>query len=129
MELERLLELLFENPQNINIQYSNINGKEKITVNGHDLSKEEDYDDTEVKRLIKEYKDNINLLDDCTFVEVLDEMEDTINFKNLDTFMNKEHFTEEEAEFVKGQINMINTAIHEKLVNKIQEFNELLGKF
>ena len=41
MNLEKFLELVLTNPDNISIQYSNINGEEKLIVNGKDLSKEE----------------------------------------------------------------------------------------
>lgn len=131
MNLERLLELVFSNPDNISIEYSNVDGQERLTVNGEDLipSPNETYDDTQVKQIIATYKENIKLLDDCTFVEVMEDIENIINLKELDSLLNQEHLTEDEAESVKGQLAFINTVIHEKLMTKIQNFIELVERF
>lgn len=128
MNLEKLLELVFENPDNISIEYSNINGKEKIIVNGKELSI---FDDSEIKTLISEYKKNIELLDDCTFTEAMEALEDrsNIDLNQLDKLINQESFTEKEAQTIKAHIDFMSSIIHEKISNKIQVLTELLDKF
>lgn len=128
MNLEKLLELVFENPDNISIEYSNINGKEKFIVNGKELSV---FDDSEIKTLISEYKKNIELLDDCTFTEAMEALEDrsNIDLNQLDKLINQESFTEKEAQTIKAHIDFMSSIIHEKISNKIQVLTELLDKF
>lgn len=129
MNLEKLLELVFENPDNISIEYSNINGKEKFIVNGKELSI---FDDSEIKTLISEYKKNIELLDDCTFTEAMEALEDrseNIDLNQLDKLINQESFTEKEAQTIKAHIDFMSSIIHEKISNKIQILTELLDKF
>lgn len=131
MNLERLFELVLSNPTNISIQYQNINGEEKLTVNGEDLTPklESKFDDSRVKQLISSYQENIEHLDDCVFVETMEEVAETIDIKELDRLLNQESFTEEEATDVESCIGFINATIHEKLTNKIQQLVETLEKF
>lgn len=132
MDLEKLFKLLFNTPENICIEYSNIDGKESLKINGEDFTntpkEEEVYDDTSIKEYISKYKDNIQALDDCTFVEVIEEVEDTIDIQTLDSLLNQDSFTKDDAELIHRQIQIINTVIHEKLVNKIQDLQELLDR-
>ena len=142
MDLEKFFKLLLSNPENIHLEYSNINGQESLRINGEELfgtpdkekekEKEEEkeiYDDTAIKKYISNYKDNIQLLDDCTFVEVIEQVENVIDIQALDELLSQESFTRDEAELIYEQLNFINTAIHEKLVNKIQDLQELIDRF
>lgn len=129
MDLEKFFELLFSNPDNIHLEYSNINGQESLRINGEEIiDTPDEFDDTTIKEYIARFKDNIQLLDDCTFVEVIDEVEHIIDIQSLDELISQESFTEDEAELVYGQLNFINTVIHEKLANKVQDMIELLDR-
>lgn len=129
MDLEKFFELLFSNPDNIHLEYSNINGQESLRINGEEIiDTPDEYDDTPIKEYIARFKDNIQLLDDCTFVEVIDEVEHTIDIQSLDELISQESFTEDEAELIYGQLNFINTVIHEKLANKVQNMIKLLDR-
>lgn len=129
MDLEKFFELLFSNPDNIHLEYSNINGQESLRINGEEvIDTPDEYDDTPIKEYITRFKDNIQLLDDCTFVEVIDEVEHIIDIQSLDELISQESFTKDEAELVYGQLNFINTVIHEKLANKVQDMIELLDR-
>lgn len=142
MDLEKFFELLLSNSDNVHLEYSNINGQESLRINGEELfgtpDKEEEekeekeekevYDDTAIKEYISNYKDNIQLLDDCTFVEVIEQVENVIDIQALDELLSQESFTKDEAELIYEQLNFINTAIHEKLVNKIQDLQELIDR-
>lgn len=129
MDLEKFFELLLSNPDNIHLEYSNINGQESLRINGEEvIDTPDEYDDTPIKEYIAKFKDNIQLLDDCTFVEVIDEIEHTIDIQSLDELISQESFTEDEAELIYGQLSFINTVIHEKLANKVQDMTELLDR-
>lgn len=93
-----------------------------LKVNGKEIE-ENDY----VKEMIDEYKENISLVDDCTFVEVLDET--PINLKNFDILLNKKELTEEEKVYVVGSIRYMNEAIYNKLIEKIASLESLLKRF
>ena len=133
MDLEKLFALLLSNPDNIHLEYSNVNGQESLRINGEELFDTPDeeveiYDDAPIKEYISKYKDNIKLLDDCTFVEVIEQVEDVIDIQVLDELLKQESFTQDEAELIYGQLNFINTVIHEKLANKVQNMIELLDR-
>ena len=125
MDLEKILNLISTNSP-ITIQYSNINGEEKLIVNGEDVSA--DYDDTEIKNKIKNYKQVIELIDDCMFVEILKDVKDIIDIKELDTLTKKESFTKEEGERVSALLDMVGTVINEHVTNKIQDLQEIIIK-
>lgn len=128
MDLEQFLEVLLTNPQNIKIEYSNIDGKETLIVNGKEITEKEEYNDTEILNKIATFKSNIELLDENIYVEVLEDAQD-INFKHLDTLINQEHFSKEEANIVSQQIDKIYELIRQKITSKVYELAELLEKF
>ena len=119
MDLEKLIELILQNPDNICIEYSNINGEETLKVNGEtlsDLTKEE----------IEHYKNIIDSIDDCTFEEIVDELKDMIDLsefsKMLDTYPNCDH------NLLKGYINQSYTVIKDKIESRIEQLNEILNQ-
>ena len=128
MNLEKFFELVLNNPNDISIEYSNIDGKETLIVNGEDLTKEE-YDDTDIKNEIELYKEKIKLLDDCTFIQVLDEASNRFDISAFNTLLDKEHFTEEEAVLIKEQLDVIKNIIRDNVTNKIQNLIEVLDNF
>ena len=62
MDFEKLINFILNNPKNINIEYSNINGEEKLVINGEEI-KEESFDDSKIKEEVKNYKDIVENLD------------------------------------------------------------------
>lgn len=107
------------------ISTSNRNGNISITVE----SVEQKFDDTEIKELVSNYKENIGKLDDCLFLDVLEEIKDHLDIKTFDELTNQDSYSEEDAEIVKSMINFTNLVVHENIVNKIQDLEELLTKF
>lgn len=107
------------------ISTSNRNGNISITVE----SIEQKFDDTEIKELVSNYKENIGKLDDCLFLDVLEEIKDHLDIKTFDELTNQDSYSEEDAEIVKSMINFTNLVVHENIVNKIQDLEELLTKF
>ena len=125
MNFEKLFDLILANPDNISITYSNINGKETLKVNGKEVS---EFDDSQIKKDIAHYKEIIDKLDSCIFVEVLERAGEHIDLKELDTLLEKEHFTEEEADKITEELNTIKGAFICELHNKIEEYKELINE-
>lgn len=121
--MEEILNALL-NGEIKSLEYSFIDGKETLKINGEEIKNEEE---SKIQSLIKEYKENIELLDDCTFVEVLDET--PFDLKHFDTLLNKKSLTKEESEYVEEAIKHMNNSIHNKLEEKIKDLTELIKKF
>ena len=121
--MEEILNALL-NGEIKSLEYSFIDGKETLKINGEEIKNEEE---SKIQSLIKEYKENIELLDDCTFVEVLDET--PFDLKHFDTLLNKRSLTKEESEYVEEAIKHMNNSIHNKLEEKIKDLTELIKKF
>ena len=86
--------------------------------------------DKNIKNVIANYKRNLDLLDDCIFVNVLDELASYhVNLKQFDELLNKEELTESEEIYVAYLINFTNSLIRQHIINKIKDLNELLDKF
>lgn len=87
--------------------------------------------DTNIKDKIANYKRNLDLLDDCIFVDVLDELATyNVNLKQFDDLLNKEELlTESEETYVSYLIDFTNSLIRQHILNKITDLNELIDKF
>lgn len=128
MNLEKFLKLMLENPENITIQYSNINGKEKLLINGEEFK--ENYDDSKIKEEIADYEEKIEKLDDHLFELVIYRAEN----RNFDLHqMNKElefeHYSEEEAKRVSNNIKLMNNLIKEVITDEIESLTNILKEF
>lgn len=137
MDLEKFLELLFTNPDNISIQYSNINGKEKLIVNGKDLLEEEKtsdnsevketYDDSEIKEKIALYKEKIEKLDDYIFEKVIDEAEKRhFNLCKMNKGLELEHYTPQDELYAINVIQVMSELIQEVVKDEIQKLVDIL---
>lgn len=86
--------------------------------------------DTNIKNKIANYKRNLDLLDDCIFVDVLDELATyNVNLKQFDDLLNKEELTESEETYVSYLIDFTNSLIRQHILNKITDLNELIDNF
>lgn len=119
-----------------NSDFSQCHGQYKINVSNTDgvirvsvEPIEQTYDDTKIKELVSDYKRNIEKLDDCLFLEVLDEIKDCLDIKTFDELINQNSYSEEDAEIVKSMIGFTTFVIHQHIINKIQDLEELLNKF
>ena len=85
---------------------------------------------TNIKNKIANYKRNLDLLDDCIFVDVLDELPTyNIDLKQFDELLNKEELTEPEEIYVSYLIDFTNSLIRQHIANKIEDLNELIDNF
>lgn len=128
MNLEKLLELLFNNPDNISIEYSNINGKEKLLVNGEDLMNQgTSYDDSEIKEKIANYKAKIEKLDDYIFEKVIDEAEKRcFNLHKMNKGLELNQYTLQDAQYANDVITLMTELVKEVIQNEIQKLIDTL---
>lgn len=86
--------------------------------------------DDNVKNKIANYKKNLDMLDDCIFIDVLDELATYhVNLKQFDELLNKEELSGSEEIYVLCLINFTNSLIRQHILNKIKDLNELVDKF
>ena len=86
--------------------------------------------ESNIKEKIANYKRNLDLLDDCIFVDVLDELPTSnIDIKQFDELLNKEELTESEETYVSYLIDFTNSLIRQHITNKIEDLNELIDNF
>lgn len=86
--------------------------------------------ESDIKEKIANYKRNLDLLDDCIFVDVLDELPTyNIDLKQFDELLNKEELTEAEEIYVSYLIDFTNSLIRQHITNKIEDLNELIDNF
>lgn len=131
MNLEKLLELVFNDPDNISIQYSNINGKEKLIVNGKDLSDDnETFDDSEIKHFIEDYKEKFSELDDNIFDLIVKEADKRgLNLSEMNQALEQEHYTEEEAINANNVITVMSDIIAHVIRREIDSLYTVLEKW
>lgn len=83
-----------------------------------------------IKDKIANYKENLDLLDDCIFVDVLDELTTyNVDLKQFDELLNKEELTESEETYISYLIDFTNSLIRQHIRNKIEDLNNLIDRF
>lgn len=123
MNLEKIIQLITKN-SDINIQYSNINGKEKLIINGEEIK-----EDTSIKEEIEEYKKNVEELDSCLFVKALEPISNNYDLANIDKFLNKENYSYEEAKQVRNILSVLKDSIKRTILEEISTLQNLSEKF
>lgn len=111
--LNNLLEIIYKNPEHVKIEYSYNDGNESLLINGEEQLRK--FDDSRIKSIIKNYKENIDLLDDCVFVDSIESLSEMIDIKQMDELLNQKTFTQAEANLVDDLIKLANKSIREKL--------------
>lgn len=87
------------------------------------------FDDSCIKEIIKEYKERIEELDDCLFVEAAEEMGQYFDVHRFDELLNQDTFTEEEAAEVSEMIDQSSQIICDHLEDKINELVDVYNRF
>lgn len=90
---------------------------------------EKDFDDSEIKDIIKEYKKNIESLDDDLFLEIVEELTTKIDLNKFNELLDLETFTEEKASKIAEMIDISVDIIASHLSHKIQRMVELYDSF
>lgn len=131
MNLEKLINLVLSN-SDITIEYSNINGQEKLIVNGEqikELSGGESYDDSEIREKVANHKNAINSICDCIFQEGLEVIEESYDLVTMNNLLEQERFTEAEAEVLDEFIDYANNVYQTIIANKIKELEQMYNRF
>lgn len=125
MNIERLFKLIDSNPDNLSIQYTNRNGKERLIINGQDVSEEDNINDE-----IISFKENINSLPDYVFEPVLEVLEENIDLKKFNNLIDSEkHLSAEDSDYVKYHMEYINNIVKDTIRSMASELASLINKF
>ena len=88
-----------------------------------------DFDDSDIKEIIKEYKENIDSLDDDVFLEVVEELGKVIDLNYFNELLDAKEFDKKSASDVKEYIEISADIIASKLQSKIHDLVTLYEKF
>lgn len=131
MDLEKFIDLMLNHPGNISIEYTNMDGKESLRINGKDFTeKEEEFDDSEIKEKISLYKKKLETLDDDTFSNVIERAEkENMNLSEMNKGLELESYTEEDARYANDTIDVTTNLIKEVLSDKIEKLIQIYHNF
>ena len=94
------------------------------------------FNDRQIKEKVKEYKDNVNALDQDLFIECLEEMKKGIPLVEFDKLLSLESYNEEQAERVSDLIDDSSLIIHhviqeymEEVADEYEELVKMIEKF
>lgn len=112
------------------VHVSKKDGSVKIKVESSSTPKpSETFDDSSIKKSIAEFKDNLNKLDDCTFVKSLEAINAAIDVKRFDELLRLDKFTKSEAIEVESMIDYFSQVISNNIREKINELEDLFDRF
>lgn len=128
-ELLTLFEQIFPEDLSKSVE---VNGQ-KIELNKKDgklsIKITSEFDDSEVKKAVENYKKNIEAVDDCLFVEAIEEIKEKVDINTFDSLLKKESFNEEEASEVMKFIDYSSNVIANHLRIKINKMIEVYNRF
>ena len=96
------------------------------------ITKKEDnntFDDSKIKSLVSEFKERINELDDCLFMEILEDLKTKLDIKELDSFLELKSFDKDTADKLMGMIDIATDIIFNHLTSKIDGLVKLYNRF
>lgn len=109
----------------VTIQFSDVNGKKKLLIN----DKEVEITECPIKKVINKYKEDIKALDDDTFIEVAERLEDQLDFCKLDELINKDNITKEDSEDIQEALDIIYDEINSVIDERIKNLVKLKERF
>jgi hypothetical protein len=139
MNLEKLFDYIIKNP-NINITYTNIDGKESLTVNGREveglkdteelekIKEDANNEDIKLKEEINEWESFLEDIDDCVYEQVIDFISEDIDIKHFDDLTKQKIWTDCDREIVRKTIAYINSVIKQVLLKKISYYKKLVNE-
>jgi hypothetical protein len=139
MDIQKLFDYIAKNP-NINITYTNIDGKESLTVNGKEVEGLEDTEelekikedanneDVKLKEEIDEWESFLEDIDDCVYEQVIDFISEDIDIKHFDDLTKQKTWTDCDREIVRKTISYINSVIKQVLLKKISYYKKLVNE-
>ena len=104
-------------------------GSVKLQVDKKDNSIKIQIVDNEAMDLVKEYKENIKLLDDEIFVKATEELSKSVNINYFNNLLEKEKLTPYELDVVGQYIAKSNDIISDTINAEIARLEDLLDRF
>lgn len=104
-------------------------GSVKLEVDKKDNSIKIQIVDNEAMDLVKEYKENIKLLDDEIFVKATEELSRSVNINYFNNLLEKEKLTPYELDVVGQYIAKSNDIISDMINAEIGRLEDLLDRF
>ena len=125
--IEKLIDLIFENPNDIYIEYSNINGEKRLLINGEEVKEEltPEFDDTQIKMEINDFKEALKKLDDNLFITFCEALNNVMDVNKFNKLLDLESFNEEDAEYVKGMMDQSKTILIELIDSRLNYLYDL----
>ena len=109
------------------IQVSLIKKDGDIKINV--TSEEKTFNDSEIKKYVSDFRNNIKALDDSLFVKVTEEFGETFDTKEFDNLLKLDSYTKQEAEKVTEMISEFSNIVCEHLQCEIEKLVELYERF
>ena len=100
-------------------------GDIKINV----TSEEKPFNDSEIKKYVSDFRNNIEALDDSLFVKVTEEFGETFDTKEFNNLLKLDRYTKQEAEKVAEMISEFSNIVCEHLQCEIEKLVELYERF
>lgn len=85
--------------------------------------------DPEIKDIVVSFKEKLENLDDDLFIELFEDLKKEIDVNRFSELLDKDQYTIEEADEVKGLINQSVKIIHSKLQDMIENLVDVYDKF
>ena len=104
-------------------------GSVKLEVDKKDNSIKIQIVDNEAMDLVKEYKENIKLLDDEIFVKATEELSKSVNINYFNNLLEKEKLTPYELDVIGQYIAKSNDIISDMINAEIDRLEDLLDRF
>lgn len=104
-------------------------GSVKLEVDKKDNSIKIQIVDNGAMDLVKEYKENIKLLDDEIFVKATEELSKSVNINYFNNLLEKEKLTPYELDVVGQYIAKSNDIISDAINTEIARLEDLLDRF
>ncbi len=117
---------------NKSISVKNEDGKITIECSYEEESEDNSdnqYDDSDIKEIVAEFKTSLEYLDDSIFLESLEKIKRAVDVKRFDELLNLEKYSEAEAAEVACFIDYFTQVISTTLQDKIRELLDLSEKF
>lgn len=119
MEFEKLINLILAHPKEIDIHYTNINGKEDLYINGEKIEVLD-------KNKIDTFKTLVEKMDDCLFLEYLNKLEEETDLARFNELLEEDILNYDDSVFVAKNINRSTEIIKELILDKIEYYQNLL---
>lgn len=85
--------------------------------------------DPEIKDIVVSFKEKLENLDDDLFIKLFEDFKKEIDVNRFSELLDKDQYTIEEADEVKGLINQSVKIIHSKLQDMIENLVDVYDKF